>query len=68
MFKRMGVRLSHKSNPVSLVRIRLRTTEDEPFHNIFEVRDVRRGHGEEDGSSGSSLSSSEEDDLDKESK
>jgi hypothetical protein len=59
MFKRMGIRLSRKSNPVSLVRFRARTVDDPPFQNVFEVRDVRRGHEQYDGSS-ASLSSEEE--------
>jgi hypothetical protein len=62
MFKRMGVRLSRKSNPVSLVRIRARTLNDPPFQNIFEVRDVRRGH--EQDADGSSASSEEEEEDD----
>jgi hypothetical protein len=62
MFKRMGIRLSRTSTPVSLVRIRVRTPNDPPFHNLFEVRTVRRGHqhDEDDDSSISSLMQEEE--------
>jgi phage/plasmid-associated DNA primase len=61
MFKRMGVRLS-RTSPMSLVRIRLRTSDDPLFRNAFEVRDIRRGRQNEEESSNSGASSEQEED------
>ena len=48
MMHSFGIRLSHTTSPVSLLRARPRTANDPPFRNVLEVKQVQREAEEEE--------------------